>query len=121
MGNHPCIFTEIGIPYDMDDKYAYKTGDYSSQSSAMDANHFALEGCGCNGYALWLYMATVCRLSSRNHTPMIADGIRIIMNGAIFGMAKTCPFSRSTTNLCLSIPNLIQKYQVRPPTPLLSL
>ena len=59
MGNHPCIFTEIGIPYDMDDKYAYKTGDYSSQSSAMDANHFALEGCGCNGYALWLYMATV--------------------------------------------------------------
>lgn len=59
MGNRPCIFTEIGIPYDMDDKYAYKTGDYSSQSSAMDANHFALEGCGCNGYALWLYMATV--------------------------------------------------------------
>lgn len=61
MGNHPCIFTEIGIPYDMDDKYAYKTGDYSSQSSAMDANHFALEGCGCNGYALWVYMATVSR------------------------------------------------------------
>ena len=62
MGSHPCIFTEIGIPYDMDDKYAYKTGDYSSQSSAMDANHFALEGCGCNGYALWLYMATVSRV-----------------------------------------------------------
>jgi len=60
MGKHPCIFTEIGIPYDMDDKYAYKTGDFSSQSSAMDANHFALEGCGCNGYALWVYMCTVC-------------------------------------------------------------
>ncbi|KAI4276813.1 MAG: hypothetical protein L6R38_005572 [Xanthoria sp. 2 TBL-2021] len=55
MGNHPCVFTEIGIPYDMDDKYAYKTGDYSSQSSAMDANHFALEGCGANGYTLWVY------------------------------------------------------------------
>ncbi|KAL8833455.1 MAG: hypothetical protein Q9170_004264 [Blastenia crenularia] len=55
MGNHPCVFTEIGIPYDMDDKYAYKTGDYSSQSSAMDANHFALESCGANGYALWVY------------------------------------------------------------------
>ncbi|KAL8751829.1 MAG: hypothetical protein Q9184_005935 [Pyrenodesmia sp. 2 TL-2023] len=55
MGNHPCIFTEIGIPYDMDDKYAYRTGDYSSQSAAMDANHFALEGCGANGYALWVY------------------------------------------------------------------
>ncbi|KAL8768403.1 MAG: hypothetical protein Q9209_005309 [Squamulea sp. 1 TL-2023] len=57
MGNHPCIFTEIGIPYDMDDKYAYKTGDYSSQSSAMDANHFALEGSGANGYTLWVYTA----------------------------------------------------------------
>lgn len=59
MGNHPCVFTEIGIPYDMDDKYAYKTGDYSSQVSAMDANHFALEGSGVNGYALWVYMTFV--------------------------------------------------------------
>jgi hypothetical protein len=59
MGNHPCVFTEIGIPYDMDDKYAYKTGDFSSQSGAMDANHFALEGCGANGFTLWVYMALV--------------------------------------------------------------
>ena len=59
MGIHPCIFTEIGIPYDMDDKYAYKTGDFSSQSSAMDANHFALEGSDARGFALWVYMATV--------------------------------------------------------------
>lgn len=62
MGNHPCVFTEIGIPYDMDDKYAYKTGDYSSQSSAMDANHFALEGSGANGYTLWTYTAMVCNI-----------------------------------------------------------
>lgn len=64
MGNHPCIFTEIGIPYDMDDQYAYKTGDYSSQSSAIDANHFALEGCGVNGYTWWVYVANVSRLCS---------------------------------------------------------
>lgn len=43
----------------MNDKYAYKTGDYTSQALAMDANHFALEGFGGNGYALWVYMATV--------------------------------------------------------------
>lgn len=60
MGNHPCIFTEIGIPYDMDNKRAYKTGDFSNQSAAMDANHFALEGSGANGFALWVYMAMVC-------------------------------------------------------------
>ncbi|KAI9758534.1 MAG: hypothetical protein M4579_003026 [Chaenotheca gracillima] len=56
MGVHPCVLTEFGIPYDMDDKYAYKTGDYTSQSLAMDANHFAVEGSGMNGYSLWLYM-----------------------------------------------------------------
>ncbi|KAF3067359.1 hypothetical protein GL218_08556 [Daldinia childiae] len=58
MGNHPCILTEFGIPYDMDDKHAYKTGDYSSQSAAMDANHFAVEGAAMEGYTLWLYSAT---------------------------------------------------------------
>ncbi|KAL5354350.1 hypothetical protein ACLOAV_000439 [Pseudogymnoascus australis] len=56
MGNHPCVMTEFGIPYDMDDKYAYKTGDYSSQSGAMDANHFAVEGSMMAGYTLWVYM-----------------------------------------------------------------
>lgn len=59
MGVHPCVFTEIGIPYDMDDKYAYKTGNYSSQIAALDANHFALEESAANGFALWTYVATV--------------------------------------------------------------
>ena len=57
MGSRPCIFSEIGIPYDMDDKYAYKTGDYSSQIAAMDANMFAIEGFGGNGLTLWTYVA----------------------------------------------------------------
>ena len=63
MGEHPCLFSEIGIPFDMDDKHAYKTGDYLSQVLAMDANHFALEGSGAAGFTLWTYVATV---SSRN-------------------------------------------------------
>jgi len=58
MGVHPCVFTEIGIPYDMDNKYAYTTGDYSSQIAALDANHFALEESKANGFALWTYVAT---------------------------------------------------------------
>ncbi|XPS91201.1 hypothetical protein M3J09_000623 [Ascochyta lentis] len=57
-GVHPCVFTEIGIPYDMDDKYAYKTGNYSSQIAALDANHFALEESQANGFALWTYVTT---------------------------------------------------------------
>lgn len=59
MGDHPLIFTEIGIPYDMDDKYAYKTGDYRSQIKAMDANHVAMEGSNVNGFTLWVYMTQV--------------------------------------------------------------
>jgi hypothetical protein len=59
MGSRPCVFTEIGIPYDIDDKHAYKTGDFSSQVAAMDANHFALEGSLVNGFTLWVYVATV--------------------------------------------------------------
>ncbi|KAL5377948.1 hypothetical protein PMIN06_010933 [Paraphaeosphaeria minitans] len=55
MGIHPCLFSEIGIPYDMDDKFAYKTGNYSSQIAALDANHFALEKSLANGFALWTY------------------------------------------------------------------
>lgn len=64
LGNHPCIFSEIGIPYDMDDKYAYKTGNYSSQIAALDANHFALEESKVNGYTLWTYVATVSMTSA---------------------------------------------------------
>ncbi|KAI5196351.1 hypothetical protein E4T39_07845 [Aureobasidium subglaciale] len=56
MGVHPTVFTEIGIPYDMDDKYAYKTGNFTSQTLAMDANHFALEGSGVAGFTLWTYV-----------------------------------------------------------------
>lgn len=59
MGNHPVFLTEYGIPYDMDDKHAYKTGDYSSQSGAMDANHYAIETSGISGYTLWCYMCEV--------------------------------------------------------------
>lgn len=58
MGNHPCILTEFGIPYDMDDQHAYKTGDYTNQSAALDANYYGVEGSGMEGHCLWLYQAT---------------------------------------------------------------
>jgi len=58
MGVHPCLYTEIGIPYDMDDKYAYRTGDYSSQAAAIDANMFAVEGSKAAGFTWWVYTAS---------------------------------------------------------------
>jgi hypothetical protein len=58
MGNHPVVMTEFGVPYDMDDQAAYKTGDYTSQSAAMDANYYAVEGSGLEGHCLWVYVPT---------------------------------------------------------------
>jgi hypothetical protein len=87
MGVHPCIFSEIGIPYDMDDKYAYKTGNYSSQIAAMDANHFALEEAKVNGFTLWTYVVTVriCKAYDASLTVT-----RTTTTGATGGTARTC-------------------------------
>ncbi|RDA91289.1 hypothetical protein CP533_6322 [Ophiocordyceps camponoti-saundersi (nom. inval.)] len=54
-GNRPCILSEFGIPYDMDEKKAYKTGDYTRQSAALDANYYGVEGSQIEGHCLWLY------------------------------------------------------------------
>ncbi|PHH53869.1 putative glycosyl hydrolase YIR007W [Ceratocystis fimbriata CBS 114723] len=57
MGNHPCVLSEFGIPYDMDEKHAYKTGDYSSQLAALDANYYGVESSLLEGHCLWVYTA----------------------------------------------------------------
>lgn len=57
MGVHPSLYTEIGIPYDMDNQKAYSTGDYGSQIAAVDANFFAVEGSGAQGCTWWVYTA----------------------------------------------------------------
>ena len=54
MGEYPCFFTEIGIPFDMDEKAAYRDGDYGAQVAALDANGYALEGAGAH-YTWWQY------------------------------------------------------------------
>ncbi|SCV06010.1 LANO_0H20120g1_1 [Lachancea nothofagi CBS 11611] len=50
----PVFFTEIGMPFDMDNKKAYENGDFSSQIGAMDALGYALEGSNLS-YSLWCY------------------------------------------------------------------
>ncbi|KAI9347952.1 glycoside hydrolase superfamily [Zopfochytrium polystomum] len=56
LGQHPCIMGEIGIPYDMDDRKAYRDGDYSTQERAMDTNIRALEANLIN-FTLWNYVS----------------------------------------------------------------
>lgn len=52
----PCLMSEIGIPFDMNDKTAYETGDYDTQIRALDANIFALEGSKLH-HTYWTYAA----------------------------------------------------------------
>lgn len=56
IGDIPCLISEIGIPYDMDDKAAYQHGDYTSQIKALDANYTGLEYNQLH-HTLWVYTA----------------------------------------------------------------
>lgn len=62
IGNFPCAFGEIGIPYDMNSQAAYKTGNFSTQIKAMDANLKALEENFLN-FTLWNY----CPINTHTH------------------------------------------------------
>ena len=56
LGNAPTLIGEIGIPYDMNDKAAYQSGDFSAQVQAMETNMRALED-NLLSYTLWTYAA----------------------------------------------------------------
>ncbi|CAN6668152.1 ergosteryl-beta-glucosidase [Trichomonascus vanleenenianus] len=57
LGSIPCLVSEIGVPFDMSDKEAYRTGDYSEQLRAMDALNSGLEEATLS-YTLWNYTAS---------------------------------------------------------------
>ncbi|EDO14628.1 hypothetical protein Kpol_322p5 [Vanderwaltozyma polyspora DSM 70294] len=50
----PVFLTEIGMPFDMDNRKAYKDGCYTTQTAALDALQFALEGNNLS-YSIWCY------------------------------------------------------------------
>jgi hypothetical protein len=56
MGDVPTLVGEFGIPFDMQNKRAYRTGDFSRQVQAMDASFQAMEANLLN-CTLWNYTA----------------------------------------------------------------
>ncbi len=56
MGGIPTLIGEVGIPFDMHDKRAYHSGDFSLQTRAMDASLSALDA-NLLSYTLWNYTA----------------------------------------------------------------
>jgi len=56
MGGVPTLIGEFGIPFDMQDKRAYRTGDFGRQVRAMDASFRAMEA-NLLSCTLWNYTA----------------------------------------------------------------
>ncbi len=56
MGDIPTLIGEFGIPFDMDEKRAYRTGDFRRQVQAMDLTFRAIEANLLSG-TLWNYTA----------------------------------------------------------------
>lgn len=54
LGNIPVLMSETGMPFDMNGKRSYKTGNYRSQTSAIDALANALEGANMH-HTYWCY------------------------------------------------------------------
>jgi hypothetical protein len=54
MNHAPTLIGEVGIPFDMQDKKAYRTGDFSMQIRALDATMTALEK-NFVSFTLWNY------------------------------------------------------------------
>lgn len=59
LGNIPILMSETGMPFDMDDKRAYSNGKYSSQTLALDALSWALEGLNMS-HTYWCYTSVNC-------------------------------------------------------------
>ncbi len=56
MGGIPAFVGEFGIPFDMNNKQAYKSGNYSSQINALDMMYNALDD-NLLGGTIWNYAA----------------------------------------------------------------
>jgi len=54
MGNIPTLIGEFGLPFDLDDGAAYRTGDYSSHIAALDAYVAAMDE-NLLSYTWWNY------------------------------------------------------------------
>jgi hypothetical protein len=56
IGQVPTWFGEVGIPYDINDKHAYRTGDFSAQEAFASLVYEALDKT-LSSYAIWCYSA----------------------------------------------------------------
>jgi hypothetical protein len=56
MGGMPCLLGEFGLPFDLDHKKAYETGDYSLHEKALSLYYDAIDE-NLLGSTIWNYTA----------------------------------------------------------------
>ena len=56
MGNIPTVIGEFGIPFDLNEKKAYRTGDFSEHVRALDATYAAMDA-NLLSCTIWNYTA----------------------------------------------------------------
>ncbi len=56
LGNNPTLIGEFGIPFDMGEKRAFRTGDFADQEACLDRSFRAMESNQLS-YTLWNYTA----------------------------------------------------------------
>ena len=56
MGDMPCLLGEFGLPFDLNRKKAYKTGDYSLHEKALSLYYDAIDENLLNS-TIWNYTA----------------------------------------------------------------
>jgi len=54
LGNKPTLIGEFGIPFDLNNKNAFKTGDFSDQEACLDRSFQSMES-NMLSYTLWNY------------------------------------------------------------------
>lgn len=63
LGNYPSYMGEIGIPFDLDGRKSYTTGDYTEQTKALDASMNGCDGSNVMNYTMWNF----CKDNSHLH------------------------------------------------------
>eukprot|EP01012_Entosiphon_sulcatum_P051573 TRINITY_DN70829_c0_g1_i1.p1 TRINITY_DN70829_c0_g1~~TRINITY_DN70829_c0_g1_i1.p1 ORF type:complete len:651 (-),score=98.74 TRINITY_DN70829_c0_g1_i1:6-1958(-) len=83
----PIVFGEVGVPFDIGNAAAYRTGDFSEQEAAVDATMTSLEASDCS-FVWW------------NYTPDNTNAHGDLWNGEDFSLF--CPEPRAVPDRALA-------------------
>jgi hypothetical protein len=136
LGEYPTMMGEIGVPYDLDRKQAYRSGDYSNQTRAWDASLNACDGANALSYTLWTYCPDNLHawgdrwngedlsIWSKDDTDRLLGSRRRMMSGSRESSIPGTPiyFTPNSSSTLLTVMDNLRRRDPSPtPSPLLEL